>query len=151
MHFGKNEVATYQSPTRYFKGWNRALGSLRLAFVAILLFMTGCTMVGPDFVKPTAPVLEAWTETQVPGLGAGETDYSKWWRAFEDPVLDNLVEKAYRQNLSLQIAGIRIYEARAQLGIAIGTLYPQQQSVSGGFCKQQAEYGWRNPFYRREF
>ena len=151
MHFGKNEVATYQSPTRYFKGWNRALGSVRLAFVAILLFMTGCTMIGPDFVKPTAPVLEAWTETQVPGLGAGETDYSKWWRAFEDPVLDNLVEKAYRQNLSLQIAGIRIYEARAQLGIAIGTLYPQQQSVSGGFANNKLSTDGEIPFIDGSF
>jgi NodT family efflux transporter outer membrane factor (OMF) lipoprotein len=88
-------------------------------------------MVGPDFVKPEAPLLDEWMETQAPGFSAGRTDYKNWWRVFGDPVLDNLVEKAYQQNLSLQIAGIRIYEARAQLGIAVGNLYPQQQSAFG--------------------
>ncbi len=36
-----------------------------------------------------------------------------WWHVFDDPVLNRLIEKAYHQNLSLQVAGIRIYEARA--------------------------------------
>jgi len=105
--------------------------------MAVVLIMGGCTMVGPDFVKPEAPLLEGWTETQAPGLTAGQADYGSWWRVFDDPVLDTLVEKAYRQNLSLQIAAIRIYEARAQLGIAVGTLYPQQQSASGDLTNNQ--------------
>ena len=40
------------------------------------------------------------------------------------PALDRLVELAYRQNLPLQIAGLRIVEARAQLAIATGQQYP---------------------------
>jgi NodT family efflux transporter outer membrane factor (OMF) lipoprotein len=103
----------------------------RLVWVIVVLIMSGCTMVGPDFVKPEAPLLEDWTEAETRGLSAGQADYGDWWRVFNDPVLDHLVEKAYRQNLSLQIAAIRIYEARAQLGIAVGNLYPQQQSASG--------------------
>jgi outer membrane protein TolC len=50
-----------------------------------------------------------------------------------DPVLNTLVEMASQQNLSLRIAGIRILEARAQLGIAIGDLYPQSQAVGGNY------------------
>ena len=88
-------------------------------------------MVGPDMVKPEAPVMDDWQETEAPGFATGHIDYSNWWSTFEDPVLDSLIEKAYAQNLSLQIAGIRIYEARAQLGIVAGQLYPQQQSASG--------------------
>src|SRR5205823_2461776 len=54
---------------------------------------------------------------------------SLWWKSFNDPALNNLVELAYRQSLSLQIAGLRIVEARAQFGIATGLQFPQTQAV----------------------
>jgi len=130
MDTGTGDAVTDQNQSG---GYRRVkpMSPWRLVWVAIVVIMSGCTMVGPDFVKPEAPVLEDWGEAQTPGLTSGETDYGNWWQVFGDPVLDNLVEKAYRQNLSLQIAGIRIYEARAQLGIAVGTLYPQRQSAGG--------------------
>ena len=131
MYTGKGDAVTDQTKTGCFARWLKPMKPLRLAWIAMVLIMSGCTMVGPDFVKPEAPLLDEWPEVQAPGLSAGQTDYSSWWRVFDDPVLDNLVETGYRQNLSLQIAGIRIYEARAQLGIAVGNLYPQQQSASG--------------------
>jgi outer membrane protein TolC len=42
-----------------------------------------------------------------------------------------LIEVAYRNNLSLQIAGVRVLQARAQLNRSIGNLFPQQQALSG--------------------
>ena len=35
------------------------------------------------------------------------------------------------QNPTVQIAGVRVLQARAQLGAAIGELYPQQQQATG--------------------
>lgn len=131
MHTGKGYAVTDQSRMGCLAGSVNPLRPLRLAWVAMVLIMGGCALIGPDFVKPEALLQDAWTEAQAPGLSGGQTDYSRWWRVFDDPVLDNLVEKAYQQNLSLQIAGIRIFEARAQLGIAVGSLYPQQQSALG--------------------
>ncbi len=64
-------------------------------------------------------------------MKTGPSEYSNWWKAFNDPVLDRLIEWAYRENLSLRIAGVRVLEARAQLGIAIGGLFPQTQQASG--------------------
>jgi NodT family efflux transporter outer membrane factor (OMF) lipoprotein len=90
-------------------------------------------MVGPDFTLPTAPVSEAWTTEAEESLSTDSQQHADWWRSFEDPVLDSLIEQAYQQNLDLQIAGLRILEARAQLGIATGSLYPQQQSLGAGF------------------
>ena len=46
-----------------------------------------------------------------------------------------MIQLAYRQNLPLQIAGLRIMEARARLGIAIGQQYPQQQEAFGSATK----------------
>lgn len=130
MYSGKSHKGGDLNRTGYFAVKINPSRLWWLAGVAIFLIMSGCATVGPDFVKPEAQLLEEWTETKAPELSTGQADYNNWWQVFGDPVLDNLVQKAYEQNLSLQIAGIRIYEARAQLGIAIGSLYPQQQSVS---------------------
>ncbi len=106
-------------------------GQRTLAVVALglLLLVGGCTKVGPDFVKPDAPIAEQWTETGELQLIPTQTDHADWWQAFQDPVLDKLVNEAYNQNLTLQIAGLRILEARAQLGLAVGSAWPQQQQT----------------------
>lgn len=94
-----------------------------------VVFFSGCTAVGPNFTKPQAPVTQNWAESKDPRAKTESADYSQWWTVFNDPVLNNLIEIAYKQNPSVQIAGLRILEARAQLGIAIGNQYPQQQQV----------------------
>ncbi|MEJ2099432.1 MAG: efflux transporter outer membrane subunit [Desulfobacterales bacterium] len=99
--------------------------------VAAVFLTTGCTMVGPDFVKPQAPVAKQWMESGDPKIKIGVSEYRQWWTVFNDPVLINLVETAYRQNLSLQISGLRILQARAQLGVVVGNLYPQLQQGAG--------------------
>jgi outer membrane protein TolC len=94
-------------------------------------------MVGPDFVKPDAEVEPGWMEKEDPRIKSEPADYSHWWTVFNDPVLVNLIETAYQQNLDLQIAGLRILEARAQLGVAVGLQYPQTQEVKGGASANQ--------------
>ena len=83
-------------------------------------------MVGPDFERPEAAVSEAWIESAVV---AEPVEHREWWKNFEDPVLVSLIQTAYEQNLTLQIAGLRVHEARAILGLAAGNLYPQNQSL----------------------
>lgn len=92
---------------------------------------SGCTMLGPDFSKPHVAQPDGWTESQDKAVSSAPLVHSEWWKVFGDPVLDRLVDTAYAQNLPLQIAGLRILEARAQLGIASGQLYPQVQQVGG--------------------
>jgi NodT family efflux transporter outer membrane factor (OMF) lipoprotein len=93
----------------------------------------GCAMVGPDFNTPDATVADQWTADEASGITNQPPADSQWWKVFNDPVLDTLVQTAYEQNLSLQIAGLRVLEARAQLGIVTGSLYPQSQAVSGNY------------------
>jgi NodT family efflux transporter outer membrane factor (OMF) lipoprotein len=100
--------------------------------VAALFLTTGCTMVGPDFVKPEAPVEQEWLKARDASIKTEASDYKDWWTVFNDPVLNSLVESAYQQNLSLQISGLRILQARAQLGVVVGNLYPQLQQGRGG-------------------
>jgi NodT family efflux transporter outer membrane factor (OMF) lipoprotein len=87
-------------------------------------------MLGPDFKRPAAPVAHNWAEAGASAVDVKRQEYRNWWTVFNDPVLTRLVQLAYQQNLTLRTAGVRVLETRAQLGIAIGELYPQQQLVS---------------------
>lgn len=102
-----------------------------LGLLALALAIGGCAMVGPDYVKPSVPEPEKWIESGDPKIESKEMDFSRWWMVFNDPILNELIESACRQNLTVQIAGLRVMEARAQLGIAFGFQYPQQQQAGG--------------------
>src|SRR5712691_4491019 len=104
-----------------------------LAVLIVALSSTGCTMVGPDYVRPPVPTAADWIETNEPAVKRESTEVGTWWTVFHDPVLNTLVETAYRQNPSLRAAGVRVLEAQAQRGIAIGELFPQRQEAAGTY------------------
>lgn len=105
---------------------------LRLGLIlAVVLSASGCELIGPDFRKPDSTLGTGWLDRKDPRLNRKGGDYRNWWKTFGDPVLDQLIQTAYRQNLPLRDAGLRILQARAQLGIAVGDFYPQKQDVSG--------------------
>ena len=109
-------------------------GSLIFGLVlSYTMMITGCAVVGPDYIRPQAPEMTEWSEKKDPKIKSEPADFANWWKRLNDPVLDTLIERAYLQNLSLRIAGIRILEARAQLGIAVGNQYPQLQQLRGDY------------------
>lgn len=116
----------------------RNLIAIPLLALSGTLILAGCTTVGPDFERPEAPVAEAWLNADDARVDTSTGTYRDWWEVFDDPVLSQLIGTAYQQNLSLQIAGLRIMEARAQLGYATGSKYPQSQSVSGSYTRSKS-------------
>lgn len=96
--------------------------------IALALFAQACA-VGPDFRTPPAMVVDKWVEQRNKSVDSRASDYRDWWVVFNDPRLTRLIQLAYQQNLTLQTAGVRVLEARAQLGIAIGEFYPQKQQA----------------------
>jgi NodT family efflux transporter outer membrane factor (OMF) lipoprotein len=115
-------------PDRIF---NKSTKLALFGLVALAVMLSGCTMVGPDYVKPTTQEPRQWLKSTDPKIESKEVDFSDWWTVFSDPVLNDLIQAAYQQNLPLQIAGLRIYEARAELGIAFGFQFPQTQQGLG--------------------
>ncbi|MCH6544767.1 MAG: efflux transporter outer membrane subunit, partial [Deltaproteobacteria bacterium] len=103
------------------------------SLIALTLLVSGCIKVGPDYVQPPAPIQQQWLESKDPQIKHEPGEHRDWWKMFKDPVLDSLVETAYQQNLTVRTAGIRILQTRAELGIAVGALYPQQQGASMGW------------------
>jgi NodT family efflux transporter outer membrane factor (OMF) lipoprotein len=125
--------------------------SIPVIFLAAL-GLAGC-MVGPDFERPDAPLLDSWSEGA--GLeidrGTGFTTRSAntmpWWSLFQDQTLNALIQEAYSRNYSIEIAGVKIYQARAQLGIATGELFPQQQQLVGE--KRIESFSEKEPLFNR--
>ena len=122
------------------------VSAVRLAIVALMsLLLAGCTgakdwiqngfKVGPDYRSPSAPTSEAWIDANDPRLKDSAEDNARWWAAFDDPTLDALIAAASEQNLTLQTAGFRILEARAERGVAAGSLFPQQQETIGQYSR----------------
>jgi outer membrane protein TolC len=97
----------------------------------IALTLNACTTLGPDFEEPDVASLNAWQSDLYGQMGNAEqqteVDLRFWWRIFNDPVLNDLIGTARRENISLRVAGLRILEGRALLGIAGSNLYPQLQ------------------------
>jgi NodT family efflux transporter outer membrane factor (OMF) lipoprotein len=97
----------------------------------LLLAVSACAKVGPDFAPPDAPMEGTWLAADDPRIVTTAPEDPAWWRRFDDPKLSNLIRIAQQQNPSVQIAGVRVLQSRAQLGAAIGDLYPQKQQLSG--------------------
>jgi NodT family efflux transporter outer membrane factor (OMF) lipoprotein len=108
---------------------------LKVKAVVFLIFLTfiiqGCT-VGPDYVIPDTEMPDAWNQELTRGLTDGQADMQTWWFILDDPILDDLIEKANEGNLDLKTAMSRINQARAQLGIRVsenGLLAPPSGNV----------------------
>lgn len=99
-----------------------------LWILGLVVLLSACA-VGPKYARPATPLNDNWSAKTEPHVITQATPNEAWWKDFKDPALDQLIELAYHQNLPLQVAGLRIMESRAALGIAIGRQYPQVQEV----------------------
>ncbi len=113
--------------------WARAIATLGMA-----ASLSAC-MVGPDFTRPSSRVAAQWIGETAPV--AADDVPATWWQVFGDPTLDELVVAAYRDNLSLQMAGARVAQAQAQLAVSRGERWPQQQVVTGQAQAEQQSAG----------
>ncbi|MVW72598.1 efflux transporter outer membrane subunit [Bordetella sp. 15P40C-2] len=120
--------------------------SLLLTISVATLTLAGCT-VGPNFTKPTTQAPDDWTSWRSVDDSLRVTPASdaalppKWWRAFEDPVLDRLLQRAFEASPDLMTAALRFAQARAQRDTTAAQRGPDL-SANGGVTRQrQSEYG----------
>ncbi|WED43921.1 efflux transporter outer membrane subunit [Legionella cardiaca] len=95
------------------------------------LFLSAC-MVGPNYKEPKQNVAANWMQNS-PSVKPIPLRDANWWKAFNDPTLTSLIYQGYHNNLSVQIAGVRVLQTRAQLAQSVGELYPQQQALTGDY------------------
>ncbi|MGI8962280.1 MAG: efflux transporter outer membrane subunit [Bryobacteraceae bacterium] len=132
----------------------RSKPTLSVSFVAVVLvaflalYGNGC-MVGPNYRRPQVSTPPAYrgddgkTSPAASQSGASLGDL-KWHEVFQDPVLQNLIQTALKQNYDLQIAATRILQAEAQLGVTRSQQFPQVNGTASGVRqKTAAEYSLR--------
>jgi len=105
--------------------------------VLSLVVLFGCT-VGPDYEKPEfeQEVPDAWKTAAAEDLEGPGSPIETWWTILNDPELVEVIHEARGNNLAVLIAAARVREARAQLGIATGSYYPDV-IVDGSYARQQ--------------
>src|SRR5690606_4923692 len=91
----------------------------RLLAIPGTLALAGCT-VGPDYNPPPIKVSETW----IGSVDSGAVD-AAWWRAFNDPMLSELVDRAIAGNKDIDEAEARLREARALRDAVRGRTLPQ--------------------------
>ncbi len=97
----------------------------------MLFVLAGCTVVGPEFEAPETQAPADWSSPLLEGLESEAAQLSEWWKVFDDPLLEELIQQAKENNNGLEIAALRTLEAQAQLGVATGLQYPQGQFATG--------------------
>ncbi len=100
----------------------RSAGFLSLLSAAAGFLLYGCA-VGPNYHPPKTEVSPAFANGQQTNLAPNATAIA-WWRAFNDPQLDGLVNRALAANHDLRIATARVREARALRTQAIADEFP---------------------------
>jgi len=109
---------------------------LQSAGLVLLLYFSACT-VGPNYERPEVAIPSAWKEAQQKGIDTQSAELSRWWTAFDDPLLNSLVDRAVKSNLDLRIAEGRIREARAFRGFTAADLWPKV-NVSGSYSRNRS-------------
>ncbi len=105
--------------------------NLLIAPLTILLGLNACTPVGPNYSNPETSVPDQWNTSLQASLKTSTPDIELWWKKFNDPTLNKLINLAESQNNNLAIAAERVEEARAQRGFASGALAPALGSSGG--------------------
>ncbi len=93
----------------------------------MVLTLTGCAAVGPDYVPVEPEPQEKWSTELQGGLTADQLNpeiLAHWWTTLNDPELSSLEDRAVKGNLDLKEARARIREARALRGISKANLFP---------------------------
>jgi len=97
--------------------WRVGAGATLLACI----FAAGCT-VGPDYVRPE---IEAPEKYRFAVVEANELANTEWWKQFQDPKLDELIQVALSDNFDVRIAAARVDEFYGAYGITRSGKFPQ--------------------------
>src|SRR5258708_33316937 len=104
---------------------------------AFVVLLAGCT-AGPNYRPPATSVPARFAEAQ-PGKALSDVALGGWWKAFGDPELDALINRAVAQNLDIQAAAARIREARAREIVAGAAAQPRVDTQASATRQQISE------------
>lgn len=121
-----------------------------VVIVGLLAGLSGCALLGPDYERPSLSALpdsygdaEASLPSDMEKLNEIPND---WWTLYQDPQLNALVEKSFKNNSNIKSAVARIEEADAQMREAGAALLPTVDLNGNGVRNRVTETGVFPPF-----
>lgn len=117
--------------------WRRWSSNLCLV-AGIGLVTAGCA-VGPDYHPPQTAMPAKWIGAAPPAASqssAAAVELARWWRSFDDPMLDSLEDRAVQSNLDVRQAQSRLAQSRAARGVAVAGLGPSV-GLNAGFTRSR--------------
>ena len=103
-----------------------------LTAIAASLLLAGCSSVGPDYQRPGLETPTTLGTISAQSKIATRVDLLSWWKSFQDPVLNSLLDEADANNQDLILAVARIEEARATATGAHSSRFPVVDATLGG-------------------
>jgi len=101
----------------------------------LLPLLASACAVGPDYRPAASPPPAAGAfQTAAPGTSTAAAQ-DGWWRLYDDPVLDQLIERALAANTDLRAARANLLRAQAVLSEARANRLPQGETTAS------ADYG----------
>ena len=112
---------------------------VRLLLLFILSNLISCALVGPDYKRPEVNLPNTYhQEVNKENIA---TDLNHWWKLYQDPYLDDLMDKALNKNVDINAAIARLEEADAYLKQVGAALIPSIDLTSQGNRTKATENG----------
>ena len=109
---------------------------IRAGATAVVVALTGCAAVGPNFTAPAAPMAKGYV---MPGdsapaavaLSSDKRAAGAWWRDLGSPQLDSVMAVALRDNPTVAAAVATLDRARAEEAVAAADRKPKIDANAG--------------------
>ena len=112
---------------------------VRLLLFFILSNLISCALVGPDYKRPEVNLPNSYHQEVIKENIA--SDLNQWWKLYQDPSLNDLMEKALNKNVDINAAIARLEEADAYLKQVGAALIPSIDLTSQGNRTKATENG----------
>ena len=115
------------------------------ALALISVALGGCGLLGPTYQKPVITTPANWASlNQRESSESSNLAMQAWWRKFNDPMLNQLIESALANNNNLQIAMGNVLQAQASLRKADMAWLPTVAMGAGGVTGQAFNPGFQS-------
>ncbi len=93
--------------------------------VVLLLTLTGCVNLAPDYERPAAPVESAWPQGEAYATTEAKRAALPAWKDFiVDERLEKVIDLGLENNRDLRVAALNVERARALYGVQRSELFP---------------------------
>jgi NodT family efflux transporter outer membrane factor (OMF) lipoprotein len=139
---------------------NSVRNAVRAALLAAAVLLTASCAVGPRYREPAAPPDAGYAPTPLPEVSASAAVHGgeaqrlitgrdlpfEWWKLFQSPALDALIEKAFRANSSVAGAQAALAQAQELVYAQRGFFFPtvdagyqlERHKIAGNLTNDQA-------------